>query len=204
MVNALSRLRDQLDNWSLRGVITDTHKGIALGDVNFDPGDDAEFITRTKQALDLIEEKDPRRFRRVQTEIRFIVNKELNASGQYGRATRCCFVDFGRYPFHTHPDWYLLLYAGTIVHEATHGALCSRGIPYTLGNREQIERICHAEQHRFLMRVKPAWREYLVDQFDPSRWHFSWHASRWAKLQALFRRVRESRRMANKNIESKT
>jgi hypothetical protein len=184
----------QLEGWCLHELTRDTHKGIRLCDISHDKTDDMAFFTRTKEALNLIAATDPHRFRRVQTEIRFIMNKEINAGGQYRRASRCCLVDFGRYPFDTRPDWYLLLYAGAIVHEATHGELYSKGFLYTPANREQLERICHAEQCRFLTRAKPEWREYLVDQFDPSRWHFAWHASRWAKLQARFRRIRESKR----------
>ncbi len=191
----------RLEGRCLRELTRETHKGIRLCDINHDKSDDPAFFARTKEAIDLIAGADPRRFKRVQAEIRFIVNKELNSAGEYRRATRCCFVDFGRYPFQTSPGWYLLLYAGTIVHEATHGALYTRGFLYTPDNREQIERICHAEQQRFFALAKPAWREHLVNQFDPSRWHFAWHSSRWAKLTALFQRIKESKRKANKTLE---
>jgi hypothetical protein len=76
--------------------------------------------------------------------------------------------------------------------------LYTRGIPYSPLNREKIERICHHEECRFFNRVRPEWREYLIRDFDPSRWHFRWHASRWAQLRAVFARTKESRTLAGR------
>lgn len=176
MQKRLRYLLTRIEGWCLRQITKETHKGVMLCDGNYDDTDDTAFIKRTREALNMIEEKDPRRFRRVQQEIRYIVNKELNASGMYRRSTQACFVDFGRYHFTKHPDWYLCLYAGTIIHEATHGFLYSKGFLYTSASREQIERICHAERSRFLTRAKPEWRDHFVNEFDPAWWHFSWTA----------------------------
>jgi hypothetical protein len=194
MQKELRNLLTRVEGWCLRELTKATHRGIRLCDINHNDTDDSAFISRSREALDMIEAKDPRRFRRVQQEICYIVNKELNACGEYHRSTRACFVDFGRYRFDEHPDWYLCLYAGTLVHEATHGLLYSKGFLYTPENREQIERICHAEESRFLTLAKPEWRAQLINEFDPAGWHFAWTASRWAKTKALLRRIRESKK----------
>jgi len=191
----------RIEAWTLRQSAKTSHKGIILCDVNWDDSDDAAFLVRTQEALDLIEAKDARRFRRVQKEIRYIVNQELTSGGRYRRATKCCLVDFGRYQFDKNPDWYICLYAGMIVHEATHGALYSRGIQYVPENREQIERICHAEEHHFMRRATPHWLAYLSDEYDASKWHFLWHASKWAQMKAVLRRITESKQKANKSVD---
>lgn len=188
--------------WFLSKWANTTYKGICLCDINSKKADDSEFIARTKQALDMIEQKDPRRFRRIQKELRYIANKELNMTGQYQHSIKCCFIDYGQYPFKTHPEWYLCLYAGLLVHEATHGMLYSKGIPYTRETREQIERICHREQFRCSVRIKPEWRENLMEEFDPAGWHFSWYASRWAQLWVLLRRIQNSKRLAKQQIQA--
>ena len=186
----------------LRVIVRVSYKGVGFYDINHARINDSEFMKRTREALELIEEKDPRRFKRVQKEIHYIINVELTSGGQYMRAAKCCFVDFGRFRFTSQPEWYLYLYAGLIVHEATHGELYSKGFSYTTANRERIERICHAEQARFLSRVKPEWRDHLVNEFDPSRWHFSWHASKWSKFRGLSQRIKASKKMANNASEA--
>ena len=192
MRNKIIQLLFRIKCWCLRRITADMYSGIRICDINHDKTDDSAFVNYTREALLLIEKKDPKRFNRVRQEISFIVNKELTSGGQYRHATKCCFVDFGRYHFDRHAEWYLLLYAGMIVHEATHGILYSKGFMYTQENRKQIERICHAEKSRFLSRAKPEWRKHLVNEFDPARWHFSWTASRWARARILVKRMQES------------
>jgi hypothetical protein len=116
-----------LESKALSTIVIEKHKGISLCDMNRDDSDDSAFIARTKEALNLIARKDPRRFGWVQVEIRYIINKELNYLGQYRRRSRSCFIDYGRMQFDDHPEWRVLLYAGLIVHEATHGHLYSKG-----------------------------------------------------------------------------
>jgi hypothetical protein len=84
------------------------------------------------------------------------------------------------------------------VHESTHGVLRSRGIPYTPENRNQIERLCTAEEARFArhLHVEPqvlAWLQPML-KFEPARWHQNWAATRWQKFFFAIRRIRARHR----------
>ena len=186
--------------WALRSLPQVTYKNIILADVNHDEADDQEFLSRTKEALDLIERVDPRRFRRVQNEIKYIVNAELISTGQYWRENKVCPVDFGRFRLWPNQDWALHFYAGLLVHEATHGRLHARGISYTQATRERIERLCEMEARRFLGRARPEWAEQMFGRFNPSDWSLAWYGSRWRRLRFLWKRIRESKRIANKSL----
>jgi hypothetical protein len=174
----------------------DSYLGIRLCDVNFDETDDQTFVLRTKEALDLIRQVDVRRFRRVQKEIRHIVNIESLGSGAYMRRFKICKVDFGKFKSAEYPDYWVRAYACTLVHEATHGAISSHGIPYTQANRNRIERLCHEEERRFAQRLNDGetdWAKLLVREFDESKWYLSWFGSWWTRNRLLLRRVKESR-----------
>ena len=190
----MNQILNRIELWTLRKSAKERYKGIVLCDLNFNDADDYDFLRRTKEALDLIEARDPRRFRRVQQEVRYITNIELNSCGTYRLSTKCCSVDFGKYPFDKNADWYRCCYAGLLVHEATHGSLFAKGFPYNPSNREQIERICHAEAQRFMRRAAPHWSEALSKGFDLSRWHFAWHASKWQQLRGILVRIKQSRK----------
>lgn len=195
MNTRISRLGCRVLDRCLQKTTKTTYKGIRLCDNNCDRSDDQDFISWTKEALDLIETSDLRRFRRVQKEVRYIVNIELHSGGMYMRSVKACDVDFGRYRSITHREWALHSYAATIVHEATHGFLFSRGHEYTPENREQVERICHDEGIRFLLRAKPEWKDFLDKHygFDPKRWQLLWTGSFWDKTLVLLKRIRESK-----------
>ncbi len=174
----------------------ESYLGIRLCDLNFDETDDPAFLARTKEALDLIRNADSRRFRRVQKEIGYILNGELTSSAQYSRLFKICRVDFGLFKFAEYPDYSIRAYACTLVHEATHGAIYSRGIPYTETNRSRIERLCEEERCRFAKRLndgKTDWAKQLVREFDETGWHSHWYNSRWTQGRLLLKRVRESK-----------
>src|SRR5690348_2743535 len=108
--------------WLVRTSVRDRYGPIYLVDMTANQEDDG-FVTFTKQALNLIERTDPRRYRRVEREIRYIVNTYLVSSAEYRRGIRRCSVDFARYkvdPSHPRYEWYLASFACTLIHEATH------------------------------------------------------------------------------------
>jgi hypothetical protein len=84
------------------------------------------------------------------------------------------------------------------VHEATHGLLHSRDIPYTAENRTRIETFCVAEESRFArhLQVDPRVLVWLQPkfQFDPARWHQDWSATRWQKFFRGLSRIRARQR----------
>lgn len=172
---------------------------ITVVDMGFRTKDNTTFATVTVEALRLIETYDPPHFRIVQREIAFILNVKLLSAGDYVRSVRACRCDFSRYYFdkqHEHYEWWLAYHAGLIVHEATHGRLASLYFPHTKKTRLQIERICHAEQRRFVARLPSERYDFardLVRPFDETRWHPDWNRSRWQDVMAQIRRLRESR-----------
>jgi hypothetical protein len=78
------------------------------------------------------------------------------------------------------------------VHEATHGSIRARGIEYSPELRSRIEQLCVAEENRFLDRLaisQPELAGRLRTDFDESLWHWSWQASRTAKLFRTLGRI---------------
>lgn len=191
-----------LHRYSLRPFIKARYGRITIADIGFytkDMKDETAFASATVEALRLIETHDPRRFRTIQRELAYIFNAVLLSAGDYHRPLRACRCDFSRYYFdkqHEHYEWWLAYHAGLIIHEATHGRLASLYFPYTKATRLRIERICHAEQCRFVARLPSERYDFardLVSPFDETRWHPSWNRSRWQDVTAQIRRLRESR-----------
>jgi hypothetical protein len=186
------KLMSKVIAWVCEKCLVGEHAGIKLSDINFNESDNALFVEKTTQALDLINNFDPRRFARVKCHIDYIINIELHSGGQYGPA-RICQLDFGRWDFAQHSEWSLYMYAATIVHEATHGHIRAKGIRRTRQNRMQVERICQAEENRFLSRIESSWGDRLQRPFDPKVWNFG---SRLDRIRELLRRIMEEKRKA--------
>jgi hypothetical protein len=164
------------------------YRGIQFSDWNQNPNDDARFVTMTNEALTLIERLDPRRFLRVRRQLQFIQNTELCSGGHY-LSCGICQVDFGRYDRPTDSDWWLYQYAGTIVHEATHGLIVAKGIRTNRKNWIRIERICRAEQNGFLARIQSRYGSKLMRPFTPKKWDQM--GSRFARMRTIWRRMKE-------------
>jgi len=179
----------------LRSYVRARYGRIAVTDISKGKNTYPSFAESTIDALRLIETVDLRRFRVVERELAFIVNEELLSAGRYYQPLRSCSCDFSQYQFdkkHEHYEWWLAYHAGLIVHEATHGRLMSLYFPYTKKTRLQIERICHAEQRRFVARLPSERYDFardLVGPFDETRWHSYWNQSRWQYFTAIARRI---------------
>lgn len=166
---------------------------IELVDMTPDENETGAFLESTRGALRLMEEHDPRRFRRLSPEVRFIVNVRQKGSAGYVRAQRACAVDFGklrrRWPEASQQPLLEVWYAALLVHEGTHGLLHRLGFPYSPRTRERIEWICTVEQWRFLARLPveeypfvPDFMDRVAD-FDPERWRAGWEVSRWQRVR---------------------
>jgi hypothetical protein len=168
-----------------RKVVTSEYKGIRLLNYNPDFEGDTTFAECTKDALALIEQHDPRRFQRIQREVRSIESRVEETIGRYQRKGRRCVIDFARYqeltnevlnPQNRGTDeyrWYLAHYATTLIHEATHGKIYSFEIPYMDDNYVQIERLCCREEQRFAARLPQDTYDFandLVEEFDSTFW----------------------------------
>lgn len=157
------------------------------------------FTGRTIEALQLVERTDPRRFRRIQRQIRVIAHGELESGACYERLGRFCIIDFSRYDFTKNHDWYLHCYASTLVHEATHGAVYSDYVGYTKRNRLRIEKLCHTEERRFLKKLDEpdrAWSEQIAGTFD-EEYFLKYFSKNWlSRLGTILKRISELRRDA--------
>jgi hypothetical protein len=154
-----------------------------------------------KDALELIEQKDPRRFRMIQREVTFIANDiPLNSAegAEYDTFVRRITMDLTRKHAHIgsngeHYDWYIATIAATFVHEATHGRIFSLHIEYTKELRQRIESLCIREAKRFASKLDTTRYDFpnaLVDDFDPERWQESWNLSHWQRAIKYLRRYR--------------
>jgi hypothetical protein len=108
-----------------------TYEGICFCDLSIYKRATDDFVESTKKALDLIKENDSRRFHRIQRFIAYVVNQELVSGGNYDGSLKVCNVDFSFFKVRENFEWYLLQYAGLLVHESTHGLIAARPIPYS-------------------------------------------------------------------------
>jgi hypothetical protein len=178
--------------WIYRKYKTATFAGIALVDWEENP----HFATVITDALKLIEQSDPRRFHRVQRQIRFIINcTRPFGGGAYFSDTKACEFEFVTLRSEDELQFNIPWYACASVHEATHGRLHSWGIPYTPDNRARIEKLCVTEEQRFAkcLLVSPRVSAWLQEThvFDARRWERSWNTTTWKKFLLTMRRVRK-------------
>lgn len=146
-------------------------------------------------ALERVKSYDPLRFRRIQRRLSWIVNCTLTGigTGQYHHDTRSCEIDFDDHVYDADPEWCVVWFGSLLVHEATHGTIRAHGILYTPELRSRIERLCVAEQHRFLDRLsasEPELASRAREDFDESDWYPEWNATTFERLSYAFRRLR--------------
>lgn len=137
-------------------------KGIRI----FDPNPET-FPNSAKvlsEALELIEQNDPRRFERVKREIRVIVQMPVASGGSYSCLMRACTLDLRHFPLTEKPKFELVLLAGLIVHEATHGHLFRKGIVHTKRVFRRTETACWKEEVRFAKKLGFDFREFLPSE----------------------------------------
>lgn len=188
----LQKLLIACENHKIKHAKKEVYHEIILCDINLDKSDDEKFFKISKEAIDLIAKIDQRRYKRVKSELRYIINQELLSGGEYNRRLHACVIDFGRYEFDKNYKWCLYSYAGTIIHEATHGYLYTKKYKYTLENRVQIEKICSTEQNRFLQKLDYELKDQLIREFNEKDWDFYWHASKWEQFKAFWQRLKKS------------
>jgi len=175
------------------------YRGITICSFSLSNVPGSEFITRTLEALQLVERIDPRRFRRIQRQIRFILHAELESGACYRRLGRFCLVDFNRYDFVKDHDWYLYCYASALVHEATHGAIYSACVAHTKRNRLPIEKLCHTEERRFMQNFdvpERAWSDQIPGVFD-EQYYLKYFSANWlSRVRSRKKRISEVRKDA--------
>lgn len=156
------------------------------------------FFEFTKKALILIQKLDSRRYQRIEKQIRRIINIHLLAFAEYRAIDKSCNVDFRRYAECNDPELGLRAYACTLVHEATHGVLESRCIPYTRRTKPLIECICIKESLRFARKFEDKtfdWEQHFLAEMEaahkPSRTE---GLSGWQRLRIVFPEIVKRKR----------
>jgi hypothetical protein len=192
-------LRRRFCYWVYRAVEVGEYDGIHLVSVSVDAD---VFASVIKKSLELIQTHDARRYLRVKQHIRWIVDAAYHpgaGSSAYHPYLKRCKIDFSDFGWNELNT--ALFYAKQVVHEATHGVLHSRGFRYTRKTRAQHERICLAEENRFLKRLDhhfPGVHEWLGAEFNASHWHTSWNHG------LVRRKYRELRRILGRLAGQRT
>jgi len=112
-----------------------------------------------RQALLLLARFDPRRMARVSACIRFVFVASVCKGGFYLHPGKICLLNFASIPGQYAPTARHVALAGMLVHEATHGLLNSRKIPYCGRLSARIENLCELEQVRCVRRLARAGAE---------------------------------------------
>jgi len=128
----------------------DTKLGLRIVDPN--PETRATFVSAVVEALMLIEANDSVRFARLRREFRTIINLPIRTCAQYFRPLKTCRINLPLYPLSKDRQSTIILLACDLIHESTHGALCTRKVLY-FRNAERVEKLCAAEERRFAQRL---------------------------------------------------
>lgn len=145
---------------------------------------DPEFQRVMLAAFQLIKDTDPRRFARVNRQLKWVV-RNPRAIGQYHHYVQSCTIDFYKPETDAAFPFYVAWYASQLIRAATRGLLASRDISYSAESRERYERLCLAEQNRFARRfasTQPEVAAYIHKKFDEAAWREIWKQSRTARL----------------------
>lgn len=144
-----------------------------------------QLLDHVVAALSLIQEMDPRRFRRIEGDLHRIFIRRGGGSS-YRSLTEVCVLEADL--VRTAPPANLAL---TVVHEAAHARIFKRGIRYRPDLAERIEARCVKEQIAFTRRlgnagwaVEPMLRYFERRLAGPARTPEAIHAWRMRALKA--------------------
>lgn len=122
-----------------------------------------KVLKLVKASLALIRDTDPRRWRRVCKEIAWVCLMPSIDSGSYSRVSRICSLDVSLIVREELPPAEAIeLIACIVVHEATHGLLCSRGLVQTKRFHRRVEELCCREMDRFSARAGLPHRDWVT------------------------------------------
>jgi hypothetical protein len=193
--SGLRKMGAGFDLWVVKKSCVGRFDDVAICDLLATDFPKSAFLGPTVKAMELIKEFDPRRYRRVCRQIRYIVNRPLISAGNYEREKRICNVDYNKHFAAESPEWRLRVYACLIVHEATHGLLMEKGVDYNNKTWQRVEKLCSLEEYRFAKRVDEWWADEYQSpkRFDPARWKL-YRGPHEERQGAWLERLREYRR----------
>jgi hypothetical protein len=135
------------------------YKGVNICHRGLSESLDKEFEDSVRGALRLVEQCDPLRFARITRSIRY-VRSDVWLPGAtaavYVRSSKVCVMEWTKIRVPDDPQLTVFYTAITLVHEATHGLLIRRGIPYTPSTKSRSEDVCRIEEAKFIRQLDPA------------------------------------------------
>lgn len=158
--------------WRLERNIVGRHAGIAIVDFKRGSTEAEPFLTRTVQALGLVQQIDRLRFGRVQRQLNYIVRRRASSAftGRYSARLGVCEINFTRLKFDDYPNGAAYIYAAILVHEATHGAIDNGEIPLSEVSNRGTEYYCDSEAAAFIRRWKPQLADIWMKKYrEPAR-----------------------------------
>jgi hypothetical protein len=132
----------RLKHWSSRARIC----GISVY-AEADESFRALYFAKVRRALELIEQHDPKRLRRIRRDLRRVVVTESEGN-HYEPLLAMCVLSWRA--IHSQSVEHIAL---TIVHEATHGRIDQAGIAYRENLRARIEAACVGQAAAFARRL---------------------------------------------------
>ena len=123
-----------------------------------------EFKAWTAQALELIATRAPDAYREVTQSIK-VIESVPAGSGMYVEELRYAVGDQTAYPDGYDTDDQLIWYAGTIVHDANHSALCQQGKPYS-GKEAEVASLQAQKAALELLSDNPFFANYVQGLID--------------------------------------
>ena len=160
--------------------------------------------------VDLLQQHDTRRFCRVTDNLNFILQFPLLTSAQYQECVQACKIDFAHFTqsFRINDEelqdelqdeiqpYLHAILATTLVHEATHGVISARGIPYDDRTRVRIEKRC-AREERLCWRRLASRLDVLEDhpeldacfEYDEQWYEDYWQEPAVNRFQILLQRT---------------
>jgi len=150
-------------------------------------------------AFDILRQRDPRRHKRVLTHVRRIMNFPMGYSGAgYIQHLKAYATSFQPPPTEAGIRKEAILQASMLIHEATHGLLYSRKIPYDARTREQIEQLCSTEEHRFLSCIltpESLAKVKTIRRYHPELYRKRWSWSLWQRVSEAFSAIQSKRKL---------
>jgi hypothetical protein len=145
-------------------------------------------------ALQILQQRDPRRHKRVLTHVRRIMNFPVGYSGAGYIQHLKAYATSLQPPTEAAVRKEAILQASMLVHEATHGLLFARKISYNPRTRERIEQLCSTEEHRFLSHVltpESLAKVKTVRRYHPELYQKHWSSSPWQLFKERFRYTKQ-------------
>jgi hypothetical protein len=192
VANILSRvLVWPYEQWFLRTRSIGEVEGIVLIDY---PRNTPFFRETFATALQILQQRDPRRHKRVLRHVRRIMNFPVGYSGAGYIQHLKAYATSLQPPSEAAVRKEAILQASMLVHEATHGLLYARKIPYNPRTRERIEQLCSTEEHRFLSHLltpESLAKVKTVRRYHPELYQKRWSSSWWQLFKERFRYTKE-------------